>query len=74
MLRWKFCFDCQGIVYYDFIPEVKTVNKYTYIIRPLRDAVRRKCPEKWRNNSCFFLHNNAPAEKYVNSGESNMIF
>lgn len=42
MLRWMFCFDCQGIVNYGFIPEGKTVNKYTNIIRPLRDTVRRK--------------------------------
>jgi len=45
MLRWRFWFDCQGIVYYDFIPEGKIVNNYTGIIRPLGDAVRRKRPE-----------------------------
>jgi hypothetical protein len=37
MLGWKFCFDYQSTVYYDFIPEGKTVNKYTDIIRRLRD-------------------------------------
>ena len=26
-----------------------------------RDKVRRKRPEKWRTNSSFLLHNNAPA-------------
>jgi Transposase. len=65
MLRWKFCFDCQGIVYYDFIPEGKTVNKYTDIIHHLRDAIRRKRPEKWRTNSWFLLYNNAPAHRSV---------
>jgi hypothetical protein len=65
MLRWKFCFDYQNIVYYDFIPEDKTVNKYTDIIRRLRDAIRRKRPEKWITNSKFVLHNYAPAHRSV---------
>jgi hypothetical protein len=34
---------------------------YTDIFRRLRDAVRRKRPEKWRTNSLFLLHDNAPA-------------
>jgi len=54
-----------GHFYYDFIPEGKTVNKYTDIIRPLRDAVRRKRPEKWRTNSWFLPHNNVPAHRSV---------
>ena len=35
------------------------------ILRRLRDAVRRKRPEKWRTNSCFLLHHNAPAHRSV---------
>jgi hypothetical protein len=31
------------------------------LIRHLRDAVRRKRPEKWRTNSWFLLHDNSPA-------------
>jgi transposase len=31
------------------------------IFRGLRDAVRRKSPEKRRTNSWFLLHDNAPA-------------
>jgi len=40
-----------------------TVNKEMYIntLCCLRDAVRRKCPKKWRTNSLFLLHDNAPA-------------
>ena len=34
---------------------------YTKILHCLRDVARRKCPEKWTNNSWFLLHNNAPA-------------
>jgi hypothetical protein len=38
---------------------------FTDIIRCLRYAVRRKCPEKWRTNSWFLLHINAPAHRSV---------
>jgi transposase len=34
---------------------------YIDILRRVRDAVRRKRPEKWRTNSWCLLHNNAPA-------------
>jgi histone-lysine N-methyltransferase SETMAR len=41
-----------------------TVNKELYIdtFSHLRDAVRRKCPENWRTNSWFLLHDSAPAQ------------
>jgi hypothetical protein len=35
------------------------------IPRHLRDAFRRKPPEKWRTNSWFLLHDNAPAHLSV---------
>jgi hypothetical protein len=38
---------------------------YIDILRHLRDAVRRKRPEKWRTNSWFLLHYNAPAHRSV---------
>jgi hypothetical protein len=38
---------------------------YTDILRRLRDAVRRKRPEKWRTNSLFLLHHNAAAHRSV---------
>jgi len=43
------------------------VNKETYIdiIRRLRDKVRRKHAEKWRTNSWFLFHDNAPAQPSV---------
>jgi hypothetical protein len=33
--------------------------------RRIRNAVRRKSPEKWRTSSWFFLHDNAPAHQSV---------
>jgi len=33
------------------------------ILRRIGDADRTKRPEKWRTNSWFFLHDNAPAQR-----------
>ena len=43
------------------------MNKEMYIdiLRRLRDAVRRKRPEKWRTDSWFLLHDNASAHRSV---------
>ena len=38
---------------------------YVDILRRLGDAVRKKRPEKWRTNSWFLLHDNAPAHRSV---------
>jgi histone-lysine N-methyltransferase SETMAR len=54
-------FDHKGIVHYEFIAQVQTVNKsYLEMLTRLRETVRRKrpelCPDKW-----IFYHDNAPA-------------
>ena len=36
---------------------------YIDIFYHLRDVVRKECPEKWRINSWFLLHDNAPAQQ-----------
>jgi len=36
---------------------------YIDCMRRLRDAVTENAPEKWRTNSWFILHNNAPARR-----------
>jgi hypothetical protein len=38
---------------------------YIDILHHLRDAFRRKCPEKWRTNIRFLLHENAPVHQSV---------
>jgi transposase len=38
---------------------------YIDVLRSLRDAVRKKRHEKWRINSWFLLHHNAPAHRSV---------
>jgi len=39
--------------------------RYIDILRRIRDAVRWKGLEKWRTNSRFVLHDNAPAHRSV---------
>jgi hypothetical protein len=42
---------------------IATLNKeiHANILQCLRDAVRRKCPEKWRTYGWYLLHDSAPA-------------
>ena len=56
-------FDWKGIVCYGFVPRGETVNKefYLNILKRLREAVRRKRPEAWTNNTWLLHHDNAPA-------------
>ncbi|KAJ4441895.1 hypothetical protein ANN_11755 [Periplaneta americana] len=60
-------FDSQGLIYHEFIPEGRTVTKelYVEILRRLRDAVRRKRPEKWVENNWFLRRDNAPAHRAI---------
>ena len=55
-------FHIQGIVMAEWIPSSQTVNQQYYIevLKKLREGVRRKRPELWRNE--WLLHqDNAPA-------------
>jgi hypothetical protein len=50
-------------VLYVFLRQRQTVNRWYYheVLKRLRENVRRKRPELWRNNSWFLHHDNAPA-------------
>lgn len=56
-------FDFRGVVHSEFLPEGRTVNKeyYLQVMRRLREAIRKKRPELWRNNSWILHHDNAPS-------------
>jgi len=56
-------FDYDGVVHHEFLPEGTTVNKeyYLQVMRRLREAIRRKRPDLWKNNSWLLHHDNAPA-------------
>jgi len=56
-------FDWKGFVHHEFVPRVQMVNKQFYeeILARMRDAVRRKRPELWENQTWMLHHDNAPA-------------
>ncbi len=60
-------FDDQGVVHLEFLPPQMTVTAkvYTGILSRLREAVRRKRPVIWKDNSYRLLHDNAPAHTAV---------
>ena len=60
------CFFVQeGIVHREFVPPGMTVNAdfYCDVLRRLRENVRRKRPQKWRNQNLIIHHDNAPAHR-----------
>ena len=56
-------FDWKGIVHHEFVPRGQMVDKQLYqeVLARLRDAVRRKRPEMWENQTWVLHHENAPA-------------
>ena len=56
-------FDWKVIVHHEFRPRGQMVNKQLYqeVLVRLRDAVRRKRPELWENQTWMLHHDNAPA-------------
>ena len=55
-------FDSMGVVNHEFLPQGRTVNKeyYLEVTQRLREAVRKKRPDAWRENR-WMLHDNAPS-------------
>ena len=55
-------FDWQGIIHHEFVPRGQTVNKefYVAVLKRLREAVSRKRPQLWTNQSWVLHHDNAP--------------
>ena len=56
-------FDWKGIVHHEFVPHGQNVNKQLHqdVLARLWDAVRRKRPELWENQTWILHHDNAPA-------------
>jgi len=56
-------FYWKGTVHHECVPHGQMVNKQLYqeVLAHLRDAVRRKRPELWENQTWMLHHNNAPA-------------
>jgi len=55
--------DWKDIVHLEFVARGQKVNKQLYqeVLSRLRDAVRRKRPELWENQTWLLHHHNAPA-------------
>ncbi|XP_043260410.1 uncharacterized protein LOC122401986 [Colletes gigas] len=55
-------FDYRGVVHLEFLPDGQTVNKeyYLSVMRRLRENIRWKRPDLWKNNSWILHHDNAP--------------
>jgi len=56
-------FDWKGMVHHEFVPRGQVVNKQFYqeVLAHLRDAVCRKRPELWENQTWMLHHNKMPA-------------
>ena len=57
------CFvDQKGIVHKEFVPPGQTVNApfYAEVLKRLRENVRSKRPDQWRNNTWLLQHDNVP--------------
>jgi hypothetical protein len=61
-------FDIKGIFYFESIPQDQTFNQAYYVdmLKRLREAVRRRRPGLWLNDSIPH-HDNAPAHKALSS-------
>jgi hypothetical protein len=46
-------FDIDGLVHHEYVPRGQTVNKefHKTVLQRLRDAVRRRHPEKWHSGN-----------------------
>ncbi|UYV77400.1 CSNK1A1 [Cordylochernes scorpioides] len=56
-------FDCSGVVHHEFLPQGRTVNKeyYLQVMGNLREAIRQKRPDLWKNKNWLLHYDNAPA-------------
>ncbi|UYV69293.1 hypothetical protein LAZ67_6003154 [Cordylochernes scorpioides] len=55
--------DEAGVVHHEFLPQGRTVNKeyYLQVMRNLREAIRQKRPDLWKNKNWLLHLDNAPA-------------
>jgi len=58
-----FFFDIRGVIYIDWVPEGQTVNRVYYkdVLTTLRERVRQRRPDVWKNASWILHHDNVPA-------------
>jgi transposase len=56
-------FDIDDVVHHEFLHQGQTGNRWycLEVLKRLRENVRIRRPQLWRNNSRFLHHGNAPA-------------
>ena len=56
-------YDCNGMVYHEFLPQDRTGNKeyYLEVMPRLRKAIRQKCLELWKPQSWILHQDNTAA-------------
>ena len=54
-------FNYNGMVYHEFLPQGRTVNKVYYleVMSRLRETIRQKLIELWKNQSWILYYDNA---------------
>ena len=62
-------FDIRSVTYIDWVPECQTVNQVYYksVLTTLRESVRRKRPDMWKNASWILHQDNAPAHNALSA-------
>ncbi|GFV60152.1 putative mariner transposase [Trichonephila clavipes] len=57
----------KGIVYLHWVPESQTINQHYYleVLDNLRERIRKKRPEMWKEKSWIFHQDNAPAHSVL---------
>ncbi|UYV84266.1 hypothetical protein LAZ67_X001703 [Cordylochernes scorpioides] len=52
------------VVHHEFLPQGRAVNEeyYLQVMRNLREAIRQKRPDLWKNKNWLLHHDNAPAQ------------
>ena len=56
-------FDCNDMLHHEFLWQGRAVNKkyYSEVMSRLREAIRQKRTELWKNESLILQHDNVPA-------------
>lgn len=64
-------FDIHGVVHREVVPKGQTdiAAFYCDILRRLREDIRRKRPDLWRNGNWVLQHDNAPAHTALKTHE-----
>lgn len=60
-------FDYRGVVHCEYLPDKQTANKeyYLEVLKRLRESIRKKRPELWKDNSWILHHDTTPPHEAI---------